>query len=104
MRSSSHIRNLVVHCDLKPANILVERDGTPKLLDFGISQLLEEGRLSRTATAPLMTPEYASPEQVLGKRITTATDVYTLGVLLYVLLTGRRPYETETSSGKPANI
>ncbi len=87
-------RNLVVHCDLKPANILVEPDGTPKLLDFGISQLLEEGRLSRTATAPLMTPEYASPEQVLGKPITTATDVYALGVLLFTLLTGRRPYET----------
>ena len=89
-------RNLVVHCDLKPANILVERDGTPKLLDFGISQMLEEGRGSRTATAPLMTPEYASPEQVLAKPITTATDVYSLGVLLYVLLSGRRPYETET--------
>ncbi|MCU1260381.1 MAG: serine/threonine protein kinase with repeat [Bryobacterales bacterium] len=88
-------RNLVVHCDIKPANILVESDGTPKLLDFGISQLLDEGHLSRTATAPLMTPEYASPEQVLGKPLTTATDVYSLGVLLNVLLTARRPYQTD---------
>ncbi len=89
-------RNLVVHRDLKPANILVEPNGTPRrLLDFGISQLLEEGAAgAELATAALMTPEYASPEQVLGKHITTATDVYALGVLLYALLTGRRPYET----------
>jgi non-specific serine/threonine protein kinase/serine/threonine-protein kinase len=87
-------QNLVVHRDLKPGNILIAADGTPKLLDFGVSKLLDATREGEsTATGMfLMTPEYASPEQVRGEPITTATDVYSLGVLLYELLAGRKPY------------
>lgn len=103
-------QNLVVHCDLKPDNILVTADGIPKLLDFGIAQLLDPIRnQTREATAPAllgpMTPEFAAPEQLLGEQITTATDVYALGNILHRLLTGvgpqpsRMPQRNEISAG-----
>lgn len=94
-------KNLIIHRDLKPSNILVTNDGIPKLLDFGIAKLLSNDSDEATLTAThgrVFTPEYASPEQVLGKPVTTATDVYSLGVILYELLSGYRPFETKGKS------
>ena len=96
-------QNLVVHRDLKPDNILVAEDGTPRLLDFGTAKLVspslenQEGDLTR-AGFQSYTPQYASPEQVLGNPITTASDTYSLGVLLYLLLTGTLPYALKDAS------
>jgi serine/threonine-protein kinase len=89
--------NLIVHRDLKPANILVANDGDVRLLDFGIAKLLTEGEANETELTRMggraLTPDYASPEQIAGDTITTASDVYSLGVILYELLTGERPYK-----------
>ena len=102
-------RNLVVHRDLKPSNILVTPNGSVKLLDFGIARLLagDDGQAQSAAPATrtglrAMTPEYASPEQIRGGLISTVSDVYSLGVLLYELLAGRRPYRVTDRS--PAEI
>ncbi len=97
-------RNLIVHRDLKPSNILVTNDGKPKLLDFGISKILsDEFDQINTATVTklgAMTPSYASPEQLQNKSVTTATDIYSLGVVLYEILSGHRPFETKEENLK----
>ena len=91
-------QRLVIHRDIKPNNILVAEDGTPKLLDFGIAKLLDPAAGTQATAMQAMTPEYASPEQIRGETITTSSDVYSLGVLLYQLLTGRSPHAGDTRS------
>lgn len=103
-------QNLVVHCDLKPTNILVTPNGEPKLLDFGIAKLLRPTSGSPSSTnadmrgtvddsvATLFTPEFAAPEQLCDMPVTTATDIYSLGVVLYRLLTGKAPYKFSSYS------
>jgi serine/threonine protein kinase len=91
-------QNLVIHRDLKPGNILISRDAVPKLLDFGIARLLDAESPSQLTsptlgTRQMLTPDYASPEQVRGETIKTTTDIYSLGAVLYELLTGQRPHQ-----------
>lgn len=95
-------RNMIVHRDLKPGNILINKDGEPKLLDFGIAKILLPAAAgideSQTMAVMMLTPEYASPEQVKGGPVNTLTDIYSMGIILYEILTGRKAVTVDTAS------
>jgi tetratricopeptide (TPR) repeat protein/predicted Ser/Thr protein kinase len=97
-------RNLIVHRDLKPSNILVDRGGRVKLLDFGIAKILDAGQEQTQTRERLLTPDYASPEQVRAGAQTTATDIYSLGAVLYKLLTGRSPHAPATETQEAVEL
>jgi serine/threonine protein kinase len=101
-------RNLIVHRDLKPTNILVTNDGTPRLIDFGIAKLLvseESGKsIDQTIGFGPLTPRYSSPEQIRGEPVTTATDIFALGIILYELVTGAHPFEPAGGEGGAARF
>jgi serine/threonine protein kinase len=97
-------RRLIIHCDLKPSNILVDTSGQPKLLDFGIARLLDETGDATQTSERLLTPNYASPEQLRGGSKSTATDVYSLGAVLYKILTGRSPHESDTHTSQVVDV
>ena len=97
-------RHLIIHRDLKPSNILVDSSGQPKLLDFGIAKLLDETGEPTQTVERMLTPNYASPEQLLGKNQTTATDVYSLGAILYKILAGRSPHETDSGGSAALEV
>ena len=97
-------RHLIIHRDLKPSNILVDTSGQPKLLDFGIAKLLSATEDATQTVERLLTPHYASPEQLLGSNQTTATDIYSLGAVLYKLLTGRSPHESTGQSPQAIEV
>jgi len=96
--------HLIIHRDLKPSNILVDASGLPKLLDFGIAKLLDETGDPTQTVERLLTPNYASPEQLRGAIQTTATDVYSLGAVLYRLLIGRSPHESDTGTSQAMKV
>lgn len=91
-------RNLVVHRDIKPSNIVINSDGEPKLLDFGLAKAFEIDNTNTQTAVLAFTPAYASPEQIGGRAITTSSDIYSLGVVLYELLTGSKPLDLENKS------
>ena len=97
-------RRLIIHRDLKPSNILVDASGQPKLLDFGIAKILDDTSDATQTVERMLTPNYASPEQIHGANQTTATDVYSLGAVLYKILTGRSPHESDTHTSQVADI